>query len=106
MATDVKVVDTNESAGGLHPTGTAIRKMSMVNADLPQLLDEAKAATKAETEMSIRQAFKTYPKAVMLCFLPTSTLFLLSKNDMVYKLQTAHTRFLPHGKPASQTVQQ
>lgn len=79
---DVKVVDTNESNTGLHPTGTAIRKMSVVNPDLPQMLDEAKAATKAETTMSIRQAFRTYPKAVLFSVI-LSTAIVMEGYDVV-----------------------
>ena len=67
---------------GLQPTDTAIRKMSVVNADLPQLLNEANDATRTEKSMSILQAFKTYPKAVMFSVI-LSTAIVMEGYDVV-----------------------
>ena len=70
------------STGGLHPTENAIRKMSVVNADLPQLLNEANEATEAEKNMSIFQAIRTYPRAVMFSVI-LSTAIVMEGYDVV-----------------------
>jgi SP family general alpha glucoside:H+ symporter-like MFS transporter len=70
------------TTGGLQPSETAIRKMSVVNPDLPQLLDEAKYATHVEKSMTILQAFKTYPKAVMFSMI-LSTGIIMEGYDVV-----------------------
>lgn len=49
----------------LMPDESVMRKMSVVNPDMNHLLHEAKEATNAEKSMTIRQAFRTYPKAVL-----------------------------------------
>lgn len=70
-----------DDANGLRPTETAFRKMS-VNPDMPNLLNEAKEATNVEKSMSIRQAFKTYPKAVMFSII-LSTAIVMEGYDVV-----------------------
>jgi SP family general alpha glucoside:H+ symporter-like MFS transporter len=70
------------SMGGLQPSDTAMRKMSVVNADMPQLLNEANDATETEKNMSIMQAFKTYPKAVMFSII-LSTAIVMEGYDVV-----------------------
>ena len=67
---------------GLHPTDTAIRKMSVVNPDLPQLLNEANEATETEKNMTILQAFKTYPRAVIFSVI-LSTAIVMEGYDVV-----------------------
>jgi MFS transporter, SP family, general alpha glucoside:H+ symporter len=74
--------DSRRESNALQPTQTAIRKMSVVNADLPQLLSEANEATNAEHDMSIRQAFKTYPKAVIFSII-LSTAIVMEGYDVV-----------------------
>ncbi len=54
-----------DDSHGLTPSQTAIRKMSVINPEMPHLLHEAKDATHVEKSMTIWQAFKTYPKAVI-----------------------------------------
>jgi hypothetical protein len=66
-------------AGGLHPTASAFRKMSVVNQDLPQLLHEAKDATDVEKSMTILQAFKTYPRAVIFSMILSTGTFIFLK---------------------------
>jgi len=51
-----------DDSHGLAPSQTAIRKMSVINPEMPHLLHEAKDATHVEKSMTIWQAFKTYPK--------------------------------------------
>jgi len=70
------------STGGLQPTDTALRKMSVVNPHLPQLLHEANDATETEKNMSIMQAFRTYPKAVMFSII-LSTAIVMEGYDVV-----------------------
>lgn len=41
-----------------------VRRMSMTNADLAQLKDDAFKATKAEQSMSLREGIRLYPKAI------------------------------------------
>ncbi|KAH8670303.1 MFS maltose permease MalP [Tricladium varicosporioides] len=67
---------------GLQPTSTAIRKMSVANADIPQLLGEAKDATRVEKNMTIWQAFRTYPKAVVFSMI-LSTAIVMEGYDIV-----------------------
>jgi len=69
-------------AGGLHPTASAFRKMSVVNQDLPQLLHEAKDATDVEKSMTLLQAFKTYPRAVIFSMI-LSTAIIMEGYDVV-----------------------
>lgn len=82
MATTIQELDHVDSSNGLHATDTAFRKMSVVNEDLPRLLHEAKDATHAEKNMSILQAFKTYPKAVMFSMI-LSTAIVMEGYDVV-----------------------
>ncbi|KAF8863924.1 putative maltose permease [Acephala macrosclerotiorum] len=56
--------------------------MSEVNADIPALLNEAKEATNAEKSMTIWQAFKTYPKAVIFSII-LSTAIVMEGYDVV-----------------------
>lgn len=67
--------------GSLVPPEVAMRKMSVV-ADINHLLDEAKDATKAEKEMTIMQAFRTYPKAVIFSMI-LSTAIVMEGYDVV-----------------------
>jgi hypothetical protein len=60
----------------LRPSETAIRKMSVTNPDLNHLLSEAKDATKAEKDMTIIQAFRTYPKAVMFSMILSTAIIM------------------------------
>lgn len=70
------------SSNALQPVQTAIRKMSVVNADLPQLLNEANDATNVEKSMSIFQAFKTYPRAVIFSII-LSTAIVMEGYDVI-----------------------
>jgi len=72
----------NPAGTALKPSDTAIRKMSVVHNDLPQLLQEAKEATTSEKQMSIMQAFRTYPKAVMFSMI-LSTAIVMEGYDVV-----------------------
>jgi len=74
--------DSRRESNALQPTQTAIRKMSVVNADLPQLLNEANDATNVEKHMSIAQAFKTYPRAVIFSII-LSTAIVMEGYDVV-----------------------
>lgn len=88
------------SSNALQPTQTALRKMSVVNADLPQLLSEANEATTAEKNMSIRQAFKTYPRAVIFSII-LSTAIVMEGYDVVLlaNLYAAPAFAKRYGKP-------
>jgi SP family general alpha glucoside:H+ symporter-like MFS transporter len=70
----------------LKPTDTAFRKMSVANPDMPNLINEAKDATDTEKSMTIMQAFRTYPKAVMfsMCL---STAIIMEGYDVVLLAQ-------------------
>lgn len=68
--------------GAIHASDTAFRKMSIVNPDLNHLLGEAKEATHAEKSMSILEAFRTYPKAVMFSMI-LSTAIVMEGYDVV-----------------------
>ena len=74
--------DSRRESNALQPTQTAIRKMSVVNADLPQLLNDANDATNVEKQMSITQAFKTYPRAVIFSII-LSTAIVMEGYDVV-----------------------
>ena len=94
--------DSIGMSGNLQPTDTTIRKMSVVNADLPQLLHEAKDATQSEKRMSILQAFRTYPKAVIFSMV-LSTAIIMEGYDVVllanlYAFPTFNKRY---GSPTS-----
>jgi MFS transporter, SP family, general alpha glucoside:H+ symporter len=43
----------------------AMRKLSVTNPDIVQSFEEAKAATAGEHELTIREAVKLYPKAIV-----------------------------------------
>jgi MFS transporter, SP family, general alpha glucoside:H+ symporter len=43
----------------------AIRRMSVANPDIPQMNQEARNATTNEQNMTVRQALRLYPKAVL-----------------------------------------
>lgn len=59
------VVEVKRDDGVLrHPDG-AIRSMSVANADAVVLNDDAKQATANEKDMTVREAIRLYPKAVM-----------------------------------------
>jgi SP family general alpha glucoside:H+ symporter-like MFS transporter len=77
-----EVVEDRRPSYGLQPTDTAFRKMSVYNPDLPQLLQEAKEATNAEKSMTLREAFRTYPKAVMFSVI-LSTAIIMEGYDVV-----------------------
>jgi len=74
--------DALDTSHGLQPTDTAIRKMSILTPELPQLLNEAKDATHVEKTMTIRQAFTTYPKAVIFSMI-LSTAIVMEGYDVV-----------------------
>ena len=52
--------------GVLQVNEAAVRKMSQVNSRIVDEFEEAKVAAAKEHELSIRDAFKLYPKAI--CF--------------------------------------
>ncbi|KAJ9649370.1 hypothetical protein H2201_006592 [Coniosporium apollinis] len=54
-----------EDDGVLRVNDEAFRKMSVVNPDIANLHQGAQSATQTEHEMTIRDALKLYPKAVM-----------------------------------------
>jgi SP family general alpha glucoside:H+ symporter-like MFS transporter len=60
--------------------------MSVVNQDLPQLLNEAKEATGVEKNMSLMQALRTYPKAVVFSMV-LSTAIIMEGYDVVLLAQ-------------------
>jgi hypothetical protein len=108
------------TTGGLQPSETAICKMSVVNPNLPQLLYEAKYATHVEKSMTILQAFKTYPKAVMFSMILSTGIIMegydvvllanfmpsprsIVGTDLQLGIPKTHTKFPRHGKPAYQT---
>ncbi|KAG0652955.1 Maltose transport MAL61 [Hyphodiscus hymeniophilus] len=64
---------------GLQPTDTAIRKMSVAAGGL---LNEANDATETEKNMSIMQAFRTYPRAVIFSVI-LSTAIVMEGYDVV-----------------------
>jgi MFS transporter, SP family, general alpha glucoside:H+ symporter len=73
-----RVSDVN----ALKPTDTVFRKMSVVNPDMPNIINEAKDATDTEKSMSILQAFRTYSKAVMFSMI-LSTAIIMEGYDVV-----------------------
>lgn len=74
--------DSDAGVNALKPTETVFRKMSVVNPEMPNLMNEAKDATDNEKSMSIGQAFKTYPKAVMFSMI-LSTAIVMEGYDVV-----------------------
>lgn len=84
MATNASSTDKPIStSNNLPSTQNHIREMmSEANADLPALLYEAKDATKVEKSMSIWQALRTYPKAVMFSII-LSTAIVMEGYDVV-----------------------
>lgn len=96
--------DHDSFTHGLQPTPTAIRKISVVDTGMPQLLDEAKDATHAEKNMIIWQAFRTYPKAVVFSMI-LSTAIVMEGYDIVllanfYAFPSFNTRYgSPTGDP-------
>lgn len=71
-----------EGPQGLQVDEAVIRKMSVANADIPALLSEAKEGTSNEKNMSIMQALRTYPKAVMFSMI-LSTAIVMEGYDIV-----------------------
>lgn len=84
--TEADINGTIDGNHGLHPTSTVIRKMSIAmsiaDVDVPHLLNEAKDATLVEKNMTIRQAFVTYPKAVIFSMV-FSTAIIMEGYDVV-----------------------
>ena len=75
-------VEFRRDSNALQPTQTAFRKMSVANAEIPHLLNDAKEATHVEKSMTIRQAFTTYPKAVIFSMI-LSTAIVMEGYDVV-----------------------
>jgi MFS transporter, SP family, general alpha glucoside:H+ symporter len=63
------VTSTEHHDNVLRVTDTDMRKMSVANPDLAAIVLEAKAATNSEKNMSVRQAWNLYKKAVMFSIL-------------------------------------
>lgn len=59
------MADEAPRKASLMTADTAYRKMTVANQDLPQTWNKAEDATNAEKNMTILQAFRTYPKAVI-----------------------------------------
>jgi len=101
-----EVNSTPEEPQGLQPTESAFRKMSVVNADIAHLLHEAIDATNVEKSMSIRQAFATYPRAVIFSMI-LSTAIIMEGYDVVllanfYAFPSFNARYgSPTGDPKS-----
>jgi len=74
--------DSDARVNSLIPTDTVFRRMSVANPNMPSLMEGAKDATHTEKSMSIMQAFRTYPKAVMfsMCL---STAIIMEGYDVV-----------------------
>lgn len=87
----------------LKPTDTAFRKMSVANPDMPNLIHEAKDATDTEKSMTIMQAFRTYPKAVMfsMCL---STAIIMEGYDVVLLAQLYAFHPSPNGTVLQQAI--
>lgn len=62
----------------LQPTHGAHSKISVVNGDLSHLINDANQATHAEKAMTIYQAFKTYPKAIMFSIILSTAIVMES----------------------------
>lgn len=56
---------SNCEASALQPTHGAHSKTTVVDSDLSHLINDANHATHAEKAMTVYQALKTYPKAIM-----------------------------------------
>lgn len=56
---------TRSDDGVLRVDDGAIRRMSVANPDIPQINQEAKNATSNELNMTVREALRLYPKAVL-----------------------------------------
>lgn len=84
MATNASSPDDPIATSENHPPiqNHILEKMSEPNADIPALLHEAKDATNVEKSMSIWQAFRTYPKAVMFSII-LSTAIVMEGYDVV-----------------------
>jgi SP family general alpha glucoside:H+ symporter-like MFS transporter len=82
MASDVLTVEDvgppRRKSKSLQPTQTVIHQISVVNGDLPHLLNEANNATNAEKTMSIHEAIKTYPKAVIFSIILSTAIVMES----------------------------
>lgn len=81
-------------------------KIAQRNVDIPALLNEAKDATHVEKSMSIWQAFRTYPKAVMFSII-LSTAVIMEGYDTVllsnlYAFPSFNKKYgSPTGDPAN-----
>lgn len=62
----------------LQPTHGAHSKISVVNNDLSHLINDANHATDAEKAMTIYQAFKAYPKAIMFSIILSTAIVMES----------------------------
>ena len=82
QAPEIEDISYRRGSDALQPTETAFRKMSVANAEIPGLLNDAKEATQSEKNMSIRQAFTTYPKAVIFSMI-LSTAIVMEGYDVV-----------------------
>jgi hypothetical protein len=88
-------------AGGLHPTASAFRKMSVVNQDLPQLLHEAKDATNVEKSMTLLQAFRTYPRAVIFSMILSTGKFMYPGDSAEISQRRAREELFRGSEPES-----
>jgi MFS transporter, SP family, general alpha glucoside:H+ symporter len=60
------VVEVTRADDGVRRVDDAvIRRMSVANPDIPQIHQEAKNATANEQNMTLREAIRLYPKAIM-----------------------------------------
>lgn len=75
-------VDDGYHANVLQASDSTFRRMSVANQALPALLNEAKEGTAAEKNMSIMQALRTYPKAVMFSIV-LSTAIVMEGYDVL-----------------------
>lgn len=65
-------------SNALQPTHGAHSKISVVNGDLSHVINDANHATHAEKTMTIYQAFKTYPKAIMFSIILSTAIVMES----------------------------
>lgn len=72
---------TRES-NALQPIHGAQSKISVVNGDLSHIISDANHASHAEKAMTIYQALKTYPKAVMFSIILSTAIVMESYDGL------------------------
>ncbi|KFX87085.1 hypothetical protein V490_08563 [Pseudogymnoascus sp. VKM F-3557] len=91
---------SNCEASALQPTHGAHSKTTVVDSDLSHLVNDANHATHAEKAMTVYQALKTYPKAVMFSTILSMAIIMESYDVLLLANLYASPAFAKHyGSP-------